>query len=83
MGESLMTRPQVQLRTGLSRTRIYERIKAGTFPAPRREPGCASVRWLESEIDAWIAAWVSRSVVAGTVAGTESEATKKPLESAA
>ena len=83
MGESLMTRAQVQLRTGLSRTRIYERIKAGTFPAPRREPWCASVRWLESEIDAWIAAWVSRSVVAGTVGGMESEATKKPLESAA
>lgn len=31
---TILRRKQVEARTGLSRSTIYERIKAGTFPAP-------------------------------------------------
>lgn len=33
---TLLRRPQVQQRTGLSRTTLYEYIKDGEFPAPVR-----------------------------------------------
>lgn len=52
---AIIRRPQVEARTGLSRSTIYSRIKAGTFPAPV-SLGEKAVGWVESEIDAWIAA---------------------------
>ena len=45
--------PQVKARTGLSRTSIYLRVKAGTFPAPI-SLGDRAVGWLDSSIDRWI-----------------------------
>ena len=51
---------QVKLRTGLSRSTIYERIKAGEFPA-QVPLGPRAVGWLEYDIEAWIAAQVERS----------------------
>ena len=50
----------VKLRTGLSRSTIYERIKAGEFPA-QVSLGPRAVGWLESDIEAWIASRVERS----------------------
>ena len=41
-------------KTTLSRSTIYAKIRAGTFPRGRRIGGQA-VAWLESEIDEWIA----------------------------
>lgn len=52
--------PEVKTRTGLSRSTIYERIKAGTFPR-HISLGVRSVGWLESEIDGWIAARIEAS----------------------
>ena len=49
----ILRRPTVQDRTGLRRSAIYERIKAGTFPKPI-VLGPRAVGWLESEVDAWI-----------------------------
>jgi prophage regulatory protein len=40
--------------TGLSRTTIWRKERAGTFPARRRISQNA-VGWLESEIMAWVA----------------------------
>lgn len=54
MHESLLTREEVEKRVGLSRSTIYARMTAGTFPLGRREPETGNVRWLESEIDAWL-----------------------------
>ena len=51
---AILRRPQVEARTGLARSTIYDRIKAGTFPAPV-SLGEKAVGWVESEIDAWIA----------------------------
>lgn len=57
-GERLLTMRDVENKVGLKKTEIYERIKAGTFPA-QLALGPNSVRWLESEIDLWIAELVA------------------------
>ena len=77
MRESLLPIADVIRRVGFGRSTIYARIAAGTFPRPRAEPGTGSVRWLESEVDAWVADWISRSAVAGTLAGSRAERVKK------
>jgi prophage regulatory protein len=56
MGESLLPRREVEKRTGLSRSSIYARMKAGTFPRPGPDDMTHSVWWVESEVDAWIRA---------------------------
>jgi prophage regulatory protein len=47
---------QVSDRIGLSRSPLYRRIREGTFPKPVKLG--AMSRWVESEIDAWMAAQV-------------------------
>ena len=47
--------PAVMARTGISRTTIYRRVKAGTFPAPL-DIGNSLIGWPESAIDAWLRA---------------------------
>ncbi|MDG6881252.1 Predicted transcriptional regulator [Phocoenobacter uteri] len=44
---------EVQDRTGLSRSVIYDRMKNNNFPRSVRL-GNKTARWLESEIDSWI-----------------------------
>jgi prophage regulatory protein len=51
---------QVKARTGLSRSTIYLRIKAGEFPA-QVSLGLRAVGWLEIDIERWIATQVERS----------------------
>ncbi|QDK32541.1 helix-turn-helix transcriptional regulator [Sphingomonas sp. IC081] len=48
----LLRRPEVERETGLSRSTIYERMDAGTFPRPRRI-GRRAVAWPATEIEAW------------------------------
>lgn len=51
----LLRRPEVEARTGLCRSSIYERMAEGTFP--RQVPlSPGSVAWLEEEVDGWITA---------------------------
>ncbi len=52
--------PEVIARTGISRTTIWRRIKAGTFPAPV-QLGLNSIGWPEPAIIEWVE---SRPVVA-------------------
>jgi prophage regulatory protein len=49
----ILRRPQVEERTGLSRSTIYARMQFGTFPRPILL-GDRAVGWLEHEIDDWI-----------------------------
>lgn len=49
----ILRRKQVEARTGLSRSTIYNGVKAGTFPKPIHL-GAQSVGWVESEVDAWL-----------------------------
>lgn len=50
--EALLTRKQVEERIGFKRTWIYEMIKAGEFPAPKKIGYCT--RWLDSDIEGWL-----------------------------
>ncbi len=45
--------PEVQARTGLSRSTIYVRLGEGRFPRPV-SLGARAVGWIESEVDEWI-----------------------------
>jgi prophage regulatory protein len=56
----VLRRHAVQTLTGLSRSTIYARMGAGTFPAAIRL-GARSVGWLMEEIEAWIAARIAES----------------------
>ena len=45
--------PEVIRLTGYKRTLIYEKISAGTFPAPIKL-GPRAVAWVSEEIDKWM-----------------------------
>lgn len=49
----LLKRPEVEAKTGLSRSAIYAKIAAGIFPRPVNL-GPKAVSWLSTEIDQWI-----------------------------
>lgn len=57
---TILRRRQVEARTGLSRSTIYERIRAGKFP-PSISLGGKAVGWIEADIAAWLAGVVSAS----------------------
>ena len=54
-----LKRPEIEQRTGLKRSTIYDKMKAGTFPKPVKL-GARAVAWLEPEIDAWIKERISQ-----------------------
>ncbi len=54
MNDPMLRPPEVMKCTGLSRTTLWRRVRAGTFPAPT-ELGANSIGWPESEITAWLA----------------------------
>ena len=62
--ERFLRLPEVQERTGFSRSFIYKSVNDKTFPSPRKVGGRASV-WLESEVNTWM------SRVAGDKAAAE------------
>lgn len=56
-GQRFLRRAEVEARTGLPRSTIYQMISDGQFPKPvRLTPRI--VGWIEAEIDAWSAAKV-------------------------
>ena len=48
-----MRRQEVEKITGLGRSSIYRLMQKGDFPRPVRV-GPAAVRWMESEVTAWV-----------------------------
>ena len=48
-----LKRPEVEQLTGLKRSIIYDKMKAGTFPKPVKLSARA-VAWPEAKVDAWI-----------------------------
>ena len=60
MTNKILRLPQVKQRTGLSRSTIYARIKAGQFKPPINL-GARAVGWLESDIEEFINSCVSMS----------------------
>lgn len=55
----LLKLPAVLEKTGLSRSRIYELLQKGMFPAPVKE-GSANL-WSSHEVEAWVEAKVKAS----------------------
>ena len=49
----LLTRREVERRTGLSRSTLYRKMREGTFPVPLKISDRA-VRWRESDIRAYV-----------------------------
>ena len=54
VSDRLLTRAEVEARTGLGRSALYRAMREGRFPEPLRV-GPKSVRWLLSEVEQWIA----------------------------
>lgn len=54
---NLIRLAEVQKRTALSRSSIYAKIAAGTFPRPVKQ-GASSV-WVDTEVQAWIDALIA------------------------
>ena len=56
MRNRIMRLPEVLELTGLSKSTLYRRMKAGEFPQPVRlgGPRCRAVGWLADEVYAWI-----------------------------
>jgi len=63
-GESLLTLPAVKARVGMGKTKIYEQIKAGAFPACIKN-GRTSL-WIESEVQAWVQQQIKQQRSFGT-----------------
>lgn len=74
MGETLLPRAEVERRVGFKRSAIYARMAEGKFPTPLRDPETGAVRWLESEIDAWVAEAAKTWPRGGGVVGTDKKA---------
>ncbi len=52
--------PEVQERTGLSRSTIYVRLEQGRFPQPV-SLGARAVGWIETEIEEWMRERIAES----------------------
>lgn len=53
-GRRYIRRKEVEVRTGMSRSTIYSKIKTGDFPDCQRLGKRMSV-WIEADVDAWLA----------------------------
>lgn len=53
MADKLLRRPEVEARTGLSRSTLYDWMKRGEFPQPVKL-GARLVAWRESDIGNWL-----------------------------
>lgn len=53
MTETILRRPEVEKRCGLSRSTIYQLMTDGRFPRPVRL-GKRAVGWRESDIAEWL-----------------------------
>ncbi len=57
--ESLLRTPDVERRTGLKKSKLYQLMAAGEFPKPIRLTEKA-VAWPESEVTHWIHAKIAQ-----------------------
>lgn len=56
----MLRRPEVERKTGLKKSTLYELMGKNLFPRPIKI-GARAVCWLEGEIDAWIQQQVANS----------------------
>lgn len=58
---SILRRKQVEQKTGLARSTIYDRMKAGVFPKPIQLGNSRVVGWIEAEVDEWLSGCAQQS----------------------
>lgn len=58
---NILRRREVERRVGLTRSPLYARIKAGTFPKPVQLGNGRAVGWLAHEIDSWLTEQIEKS----------------------
>jgi prophage regulatory protein len=58
--DAFLRLPAVKSLTGLSRSSIYAKVRAGEFPQPV-SIGVRSIGWVESEVQQWIAECIQKS----------------------
>lgn len=65
MSKRILKRPEVEHKTSLSRSHLYQLMQNGEFPRQIKltEHG-RSVGWLESDVDAWLEQRISESKTA-------------------
>ena len=51
---ALLRRKEVEARTGLKRSKLYQLMTEGTFPAQVKLGVGSTVAWVESDIEEWI-----------------------------
>jgi prophage regulatory protein len=51
---ALLRRKDVEARTGLKRSKLYQLMAEGTFPAQVKLGVGSSVAWVESDVEEWI-----------------------------
>lgn len=56
----MLRRKEVEARTGMKRSTIYDYVQKGEFPSPVRL-GSRSVAWIESEVNEWIDEQIEKS----------------------
>ena len=61
---SILRRPEVEARTGLSRSTIYLKVSQGSFPKPINL-GPRAVGWVAEEVDDWLRQQLTTSRAAG------------------
>ena len=62
--ETIIKCKQVQARTGISRSGLYQKVAEGNFPKPIKLGSRAS-GWILSEVDTWISARIAASRAIG------------------
>lgn len=77
MSKRLIRRREVQSRTGLAVSSLYEKIAAEDFPRPVTL-GAKAVAWVEDEIDAWVANRIAERDAKLGAAASEMPPNKKP-----
>lgn len=73
--EKLLSVHGVLDQVSVSRSKLYQLMRAGRFPRPRLIEGKSL--WLQSEVQAWIAEQIADAPVVGTVAGRRNADEKK------
>lgn len=64
MTKKLMKLPTVLTRVAISRSKLYAKVKEGTFPAPI-SLGARAVAWVEEEVDEWVNSLIQASRKSG------------------
>lgn len=83
MSETLLNLEAVKRKVSLGHTSIYKLMGLGDFPQPVRiSDDSPAVRWLESEIDAWIQSRAAKRSMGANMCGNRPDL-KIATESAA